>query len=277
MTTAPWRLPRPSAREVVVADRGDLLVLGGFDGSRQTIAEVLRVNVTTGAAAEAGTLAEAVHDAAGTSVQGIPTVFGGGNATEASAVQRFVPGGVAAVAGHLPIARSDLGAVTVGARTFLVGGYDGSSIRATALSTTDGVTFALLGDLPVPVRYPAVAATGTDVVILGGTTSSGPTADVQVLDTETGVARVVGRLPATLSDASATTVRGQIYVFGGIWGGTPSAQVWRWDPATTTLVPVGTLPAPTTDGAATTIGDTAYFVGGESPLPTATVSVLTVR
>jgi N-acetylneuraminic acid mutarotase len=210
-------------------------------------------------------------------VEGIATVFGGGNATEASAVQRFVPGGVATIAGHLPIARSDLGAVTVGARTYLVGGYDGNSIRATALSTVDGVTFALLGDLPVPVRYPAVAATGTDVVILGGTTASGPTADVQVLDTRTGVARVAGRLPATLSDASATTVRGQIYVFGGIWGGRPSSQVWRWDPTTTTLEPVGNLPAPTTDGAATTIGDTAYFVGGESPRPTSTVSVLTVR
>ena len=177
----------------------------------------------------------------------------------------------------LPRLTPDLGAVTVGDRTYLVGGYDGNSIRATTIATTDGAAFSLLGDLPVPVRYPAVAAEGTNVVIFGGMTGAGATKAVQVLDTQTGAVRVVGQLPQTLSDASATTVRGQIYVFGGLWGGTATAQVWRWDSATTTLVPVGTMSAPVTDGAAATIGDSAYYVGGESPLPTATVSILTVR
>ncbi len=277
VTTAAWKLPRPSTREALIANQGDLLVLGGFDGAKRTIAQVLRVDVGTGATTAVGELAEAVHDAAGAPMLGEPLVFGGGNASESSAVQRFGPGPVATVVGRLPIPRSDLGAVTVGTRTYLIGGYDGSSIRATTLATTDGVTFTLLGDLPVPVRYPAVAAVGTSVVILGGITAAGATTAVQVLDTQTGTVRVVGQLPETLSDASATTVRGQIYVFGGRWGGAPTAQVWRWDVATNALVPVGTMAAPVTDGAATTIGDSAYFVGGESPLPTTTVSILTVR
>ncbi len=257
-------------------------MLGGFDGAKQTTAQVLRVDLATGATTQAGSLGQAVHDAAGASVQGAPMVFGGGNASESAAVQRFVPGGTAAMVGRLPIPRSDLGAVTVGARAYLVGGYDGATVRATAIATSDGVKFDILGNLPVPVRYPAVAAAGTDVVVLGGTTratdsAAGDTTAVQVLDTRTGAVRVVAQLPKTLSHASAATVRGQVYVFGGRWGGTPTAQVWRWDAATAALVPVGTMTAASTDGGAATVGDTAYYVGGESPNPTATVFELRVR
>jgi hypothetical protein len=276
VVTAPWRLPRPSAREALVADGGALLVLGGFDGAKQTIGQVLRVDTTTGTTTVAGSLSAAVHDTAGALMKGAATVFGGGNASESAAVQRFDGTGTTVV-GRMPIPRSDLAVVTVGARAYVVGGYDGSSIRATTLSTDDGMRFALLGDLPVPVRYPAVAATGTDVVVLGGVSAGGDTRVVQVLDTTTGRVHVAAQLPATLSHASATTVRGQVDVFGGNWGGTPSARVWRWDAPTLQLVPVGTLPAPTTDGAAATIGETAYYVGGESPAPVATVSELRVR
>ena len=276
VVTAPWHLPRPSAREALVADGKALLVLGGFDGSRQTIAQVLRVDTRTGTTTVAGSLVASVHDTAGALVQGAATVFGGGNASESAAVQRF-DGTGSTVVGRLPIPRSDLAVVTVGARAYVVGGFDGSSIRATTLSTDDGASFALLGDLPIPVRYPAVAATGTDVVVLGGVTAGGDTRAVQVLDTTTGHVRVAAQLPATLSHASATTVRGQVYVFGGSWGGTPSGRVWRWDAPTLQLLPVGTLPAPTTDGAAATIGDIGYYVGGEAPAPVATVSELRVR
>ncbi|MGZ6976902.1 MAG: hypothetical protein ACXVJW_02245 [Acidimicrobiia bacterium] len=282
VTLVPWRLSRPSARAAVVADGRGFLVLGGFDGAKQTTAQVLRVDPTTGATTNAGTLAQAVHDVAGALVGGAPMVFGGGNTSESSAVQRFVPGATATLTGRLPVPRSDLGAVTVGDRAYLVGGYDDSSVRASALSTGDGAAFAVLGDLPVPVRYPAVAASGTDVVVIGGTrnaydSAAGDTAAVQVLDTRTGAVRLAGQLPKTLSHAVAATVRGQIYVFGGRWGGVPTAQVWHWDVTTSALVPVGTMTAAVTDGAAVTVGDSAYYVGGEAPNPTAAVSELRVR
>jgi hypothetical protein len=257
-------------------------VLGGFDGVKRTIGQVLRVDPANGATTDAGRLAQAVHDAAGTSVSGIPLVFGGGNGSESSAVQRFVPGGTATIAGRLPVPRSDLAAVAVGGRAYVVGGFDGASVRASTLATSDGVAFDILGDLPVPVRYPAVAAEGTDVVVLGGTTGAsdstdGDTKAVQVLDTLTGRVRLSGTLPQTLAHASAATLSGQIYVFGGRWGGTPTAKVWRWDSATAALVPVGVMASAVTDGAVATVGDTAYFVGGESPHPTATVMELRVR
>jgi N-acetylneuraminic acid mutarotase len=184
--------------------------------------------------------------------------------------------------GRLPIPRSDLAAVAVGSRAYIIGGYDGARVRATTIGTSDGIKFDILGDLPVPVRYPAVAAQGTDVIVVGGTTrgtdsTAGDTTAVQVLDTRTGAVRVLAQLPKTLAHATAATVRGQVYVFGGRWGGVPTNQVWRWDSASAMLVPVGTMAAAVTDGAAATIGDTAYFVGGESPNPIATVTELRAR
>lgn len=282
VTTARWTLPRPSAREVVIADRGHLLVLGGLDGSRQTTADVMRIDPRSGSVTSVGTLGTAVHDAAGAVVGGVPMVFAGGNRSETGAVQAFGPGATSRTVGRLPIPRSDLSAVTVGRRTFLVGGYDGSVIRATVISTTDGATFALLGDLPVPVRYPAAAAIGTSVYVIGGSNGGGGVRTVQVLDTKTGVVRIVGELPQTLSDAVAATVAGHVYVFGGIWGGQPSAQVWRLDIGTSgatgvTLTPVAMLATPVTSAAVAVLGGRAYLVGGESPAMLNTVSILEVR
>lgn len=279
---APWRLPHPSARAVLLPDGAGLILLGGLDGSGGNTSQVLHLDPATGASTTVGVLTLGVHDAAGARLGGAAFVFGGGAAAETNLVQRFAGTGTAATVGRLPVPRSDLGAAVVGDRAYIVGGFDGSRVRATALSTVDGVTFAVLGDLPVPVRYPAAVASGTDVLLFGGVTSTTdtPAADtdaVQALDTRTGTARVVARLPHSLAHASAVALRGRVYVLGGRWAGTPSAQVWRWDPATSTLVPVATLPSPVTDGAATTIGATAYLAGGDAPEPTSAVAVVTAR
>jgi hypothetical protein len=282
VTTASWTLPRPSSREVVVAGGDHLFVLGGFDGNRQTIADVLRIDARSGSVARVGALGTAVHDAAGALIGGVPMVFGGGNATETAAVQAFGPGASSRTVGRLPIPRSDLGAATVGGRTFLVGGYDGSTVRASVIATTDGATFSVLGDLPVPVRYPAVAAVGTNVYVIGGSNGGGGTRAVQVLDTRTGAVRTIGELPQTLSDAVAATVDGRVYVFGGKWGGRASAQVWRLDVGTAAapgvaLTPVAMLPTAVTDAAVAVVGHRAYLVGGESPAMLNAVSILEVR
>jgi hypothetical protein len=267
---------------VVIADRDHLLLLGGLDGSRQTVADVLRIDPRSGSVTTAGALGAAVHDAAGALVGGVPMVFAGGNDRETADVQAFGPGATSRVVGQLPIPRSDLSAVTVGRRTFLVGGYDGANIRATVLATTDGKMFARLGDLPVPIRYAAVAAVGTDVYVIGGSNGGGAVREVQLLDTTTGKVRVIGELPQSLSDAVAATLDGHVYVFGGLWGGRPSAQVWRFEFGSSgklgvTLTPVATLPTPVVDAAVAVLGNRAYLVGGESPAMLDSVSILEAR
>ena len=285
VASAPYALPRPSARAVLVAVGDHLLLLGGLDGAKRTTAEILRIDPAAAAVTAADALSVPVHDAAGGVVAGAPTVFGGGNATETAVVQRVGTDGKVSVIGQLPVPRSDLAAATIGARTFLVGGFDGAHLRAATIATTDGRTFQVLGDLTLPVRYAAVAALGTNVYVIGGTTTgdaSGAVRTVQALDTATGVVRPIGTLPEPLTGAVAATIAGRVYVIGGILGGRRSAEVWRLhvDPApaaTVTLDPVATLPAPIANAAVAVLHGTAYLVGGESPAPVRSIITLNVR
>ena len=268
-----------------MADGDHLLLLGGFSGAKQTIAEILRIDPTTRTVRSAGSLNAAVHDAAGALVGGRVMVFGGGNGSETAGVQAVGVDGTVTTIGKLPIARSDLATATVGGLTFILGGYDGSTVRATTIATPDGVTFEVLGDLPTPVRYPAVAAVGSKIYAIGGTTTgnaSGAVRAVQMLDTTTGTVSAIGELPQPLTDAVAATVGGNIYVFGGQLAGRISDQVWRVDVGPSgagpvTFEPVATLPTPVTDAAVAVLGDTAFLVGGESPSVLSSITTLEIR
>ncbi len=283
--TLGFALPSPSARAVLVADATGLLLLGGLNASKQTVGTIVRIDPRAGTATPVGALATAVHDAAGALVDGRATVFGGGNTAETATVQAVGADGRTEAIGRLPIPRSDLAAATVGGRTFLVGGYDGSSVRATTIATTDGSSFQVLGDLPTPVRYAAVTALGTDILVVGGTTTGnagGAVRAIQLLDTRTGAVRAAGTLPFALTDAVAATLHGRAYVIGGIVDGHPSDQVWRVDPepavaGSYVLTAVATLPVPLSDAAVAVRGDTAYVAGGESPAMSAQIHTVEVR
>jgi outer membrane protein assembly factor BamB len=118
------------------------------------------------------------------------------------------------------VPRSDAQAVTIGATTYLVGGYDGSRRDAWVLATSDGRSYSTVAALPVPVRYPAVAALGGRIYPFGGQAVTGPHAGapvsvIQAVDPAHRTATVVGHLPEPLAGATAVTVAGELFVAGG--------------------------------------------------------------
>jgi Kelch motif len=265
---APWTLPAPLDREVAVTVDGKIFVLGGNrDGGTSAIADV--IDPATGAATRAGLLARPAHDAAGGVIGGRPTVFGGGASTVLDAVQQLPASGPTRVIGHLPRGRADLSSATLNGVVYLVGGYDGSAPIPDVLATTDGVTFRTVGRLAVPVRYPAVAAIGGQLFVVGGATSGGEDAGVdtdvvQRVDLATGAVSVVAHLGVTRSHAAAVVLGGTIYVLGGHVGGHWTDEVARLDPASGTLTVVAHLPQAVSDAATAVIGSTAYLLGGET-------------
>ena len=181
----PWRLRAPLSREVAAAGpRGRLLLLGGLTSGGASADGIFTVNPATGHARAAGTLARPLHDAAGTSLRGHEMIFGGGAQASVATVQEFnpaVPGrtarhATASVTGALPAARSDAAAVTIGGTAYVVGGYTGTRPDAEVLATSDGRGFRGVAALPVPVRYPAVAALGGTIFAFGGEAITGPRA-----------------------------------------------------------------------------------------------------
>jgi hypothetical protein len=278
VVNAPWRLTARRSRAVALASDGRILVLGGLAGGSST-PSVLSIDPDAGTVAHAGTLARAVHDAAGAVVGGGALVFGGGAATTVDAVQTYTASG-SRVSGHLPRPRSDLAAVSVGGTAYVIGGFDGSALTPYVLSTTDGVRFTIAGTLATPVRYPAVAAVGSSIYVVGGSTSTtessagGQVDLVQRYDIATGRTTVVAHLPHALAHASAFVLGGELFVAGGVEVRRPLDRIVRIDGAS--VLPAGTLPRPRSDAAAVTIGERAYLIGGEDGGPAAPLDTVVV-
>jgi hypothetical protein len=268
----PVLLPAPVSDAVVFVDGSSLLVAGGLTGQDTSTATVVRIDPASNQANDAGRLAAPVHDAAGLTLAGADLLFGGGTSASTATVQLVRPGQPGQVAGALPEPRSDLVAAATGGVGYLLGGYTGTRMLAGVLQTADGRSFRSVAVLPVPVRYPAVAASQGRLWLFGGITSAGtPTDVVQRVDPVAGTAQVVGHLPHALSHASGFVLGTGMYLAGGqIAGGGRTDAILRVDP-NGTVIQAGALPKPLSDAGVAVIGDVAYLVGGQAPAAVADI------
>lgn len=275
--TASWHLAHPLSRTVALADGGRILVAGGETAAGTSTAAVGWLDPATGHVLAQGSLATAAHDAAGAVLAGRPLLIGGGGATGIDVVQRLKPGTRADVVGRLPVALSDLVAVSAGDAVYALGGYDGNRPSGAVYRSSDGRTFSSVATLPVPVRYPAVAQVGGKIVVLGGDTASGaPTDAIQLVDPATARAKVVGRLPRAVGHAAALVLDGRLLLAGGRDRGDHHLdQVLAVDPTSWHAAVVAHLPFPESDAAPVVVGRTGYLLGGELPAKTARVVVVT--
>lgn len=276
---ARWRLPGAVAREGVVAvpgRPGQVLVTGGMLPGNRSTATVIRLDLATGRSYPMPPLGIPVHDLASGLYAGSPAVFGGGNATEQSAVQ--VPSRPHwRTAAHLPTTRSDLSVVGIGTRTYVIGGYDGVNVPREVLRVGAGGGLQRAGRLATGVRYAATAAVGDAVYVFGGEVDHRELAQVQRFDTRTGRTRVVATLPRALGHAVATTVGGHVLLIGGrIDPNTQTAAMWWFDPATKAFRRAGSLPVATSDSAVVNVGSQIWVLGGEAPQVTDRVIVIDV-
>ena len=262
-------LRSPVSRAAAVADGQTILVLGGLAGGNSS-ASVQRFFPVSDTVTPAGSLAVATHDAAAAPFGTSAIVFGGGEAVTIDKVQTFAPQG-SQVIGKLPQARSDLVAATVGGRTYVLGGYDGTSDQSDVLVTTDGVNYKVVTQLPTPVRYAGVAAVGTTIYLVGGEHNGAQISQIQAVDVASGTARVVSNLPVPLSHESVFILDGTMFMAGGRSGGAARKQVDIVDPATGALTRAGLLPQPAADMAVGQIGNDVYLFGGESPTPLSSI------
>ncbi len=272
--SAGWQLGAPVSRTVAFADGSGFTIAGGLDSGQNTVANVVHVDSKTGATTPAGSLTVPTHDAAGGQIGAQRLLFGGGAQSVSDVVQALRSGAPSIVVGHLPQPRADLAAVTIGATVYLVGGYDGTNATRDVLATSDGVTFRVVTQLPVGVRYPAVAAMAGNLFVFGGELGGSESNVVQEIDLRHGRARVVADLPSPRTEAAAVTIGRSVYLVGGLAGGVPSNDVLRFDPASSHFSGAGHTPTATADAAAVTVGGDTFLAGGETPSVSAAVAVL---
>lgn len=275
VTTDQRRLPIGISRGVALPDGTDVLLAGGLTAAG-SIGTVFRIPGSGSPIAPEGSLARPVHDAAGVTLGADHLVLGGGVTTQATWVQDVVAGR-GSVVGSLPAPRADLGAVVVGSEAIVVGGGAAGAADPRVLATTDGVHFRVVGRLPIPVRYAAIAAVGGLVFVIGGAARSGDVASIQVVDVAAGSARTVGHLPAPVSHATALVIGNGIVVAGGRHGGRAIDLIQWVDPSTLRVTVVGHLPRPMSDAAGVSLPGVAYLVGGEDVRPLATIVEIRLR
>jgi hypothetical protein len=278
VSAAPWRLPLASGRQAVVpVGKQTVILAGGLVAGDQSTGEALRIDLATGRVSRLQPLVVPVHDVAGGLVGGVPTVVGGGNATEQDVVQQLSTGAWH-VAGHLPTTRSDLSVVQQGTGALVVGGYDGSSVPTTILSLAPDGSTTPAGRLVRGVRYAATARLAHTAYVFGGEVLGAELDTVQAVDLRTGNARVVATLPVPLGHAMAAGVGGRVLLVGGRV--TPDQQtgaMWWFDPVTRRFTRAGTLPRPLSDAAVVSFGHRVWLLGGEDPTVTDGVVTISVR
>jgi len=284
-TIAAFRLPATLSRAVAYPAGDHLLVATGLHDADRSTGAVLDIDLAGNHVTVAGRLPQAVHDAAGALLGGMPTTFGGGASSEAATIQQYVPPHrTARTAGALPVPTSDAVAASTDAGVVVAGGYDGSRTLPQVLLLTAPDRVRTLSPLPVPVRYPAVAVTGSGagqrVLLFGGESGGVATTAVQEIDpAASGSVRLVAHLPTARTQAMAVSLDGTVFVAGGAAAGTSGARVFddvlRYDPAAHTFTTAGRLPYPTSDAAVAVLGQRGYLVGGETPARTDRTIVLT--
>ena len=256
-------LPRAASRLAAVAlPDGRLVVLGGL--VRDTSSDEVLIGPPQSLAA-GGRLPMPTHDDAAVLAGGRVYLYGGGQAVSSSAVVR-VDGatGTARTIGQLAEPLSDLGAATVGADSYLVGGYTGSRF-ATAILRVRGTQMTVVGRLPHGLRYAGVAALGKTIYVAGGLTPSGATTAIDAFDPATGTVRRLGRLPEPLAHAPLVAASGALYLVGGrLSDGRASARILRIDPVTGSVRVVGRLPQPLADADAVEVHGGVVVLGGAS-------------
>src|SRR5207248_561058 len=112
----------------------------------------------------------------------------------------------------------------------------------TIVAWRPGSPARVVGRLPTPLRYAAVAAVRGRVVIAGGSTPAGDASGaVLAFDPATRRVTRVGSLPALTTHAAAAALNGRVYVIGGRGAalGTPTDRIVAVDPIARRIVPAG--------------------------------------
>jgi len=279
----PWSLAAPISREVVTAGplSGQVTIAGGLSASGSSDSGIYVLDTDNGALHEVGSLATATHDAAGTLLLHRLLVVGGGTTGPSDVVQSAPVGAGTTTTSNLSVARADASAVTIGSTAYVVGGYDGPSLDAKVLATKDGTTWSDVASLVDPVRYPAVAAIGTRIYVLGGQDAAGTPIDaIQMIDVATHRVSVVGKLPVATAGAAVAAFGSTIYLAGGERAGAagpvPVATVDAYDTVTGRVLSAGVLRVPVTNAGAAITAGRLWIIGGETAggSPTSDVQML---
>jgi DNA-binding beta-propeller fold protein YncE len=258
-------LPAPLEDPGAALAGSRVVLAGGLTAQDTSTAAVI---VVRGSSARTSHALPAVqHDAAAAGLAGSVYVFGGGDGLrQLDHILRIDSrSGRATRVGSLPAASSDSSAAAVGSTAYVVGGYTGRRWLDTIVAYRAGDRARVVAHLPVGVRYAAVAAVGTSLLIAGGSLADGSASRaIYRFDPGRRVVRRIGSLPVATTHAAAASLGGTVFVIGGRGAalGSVSSEIVAIDPRTGRSALAGHLQTARSDLAAVAVGHRILIAGG---------------
>ena len=252
-------LPTATSRLAAVAlPDGRVVALGGL------VAGVSSSQILAGQPGRltrVGSLPSPTHDAAAVLRRdGTVVLFGGGENVSVPNVVAIDPGtGVARRLASLDEPLSDLGAVAVRGRAYLVGGFTGTRYASAILRVGKNDRTSVLARLPSGTRYAGVAALGDAIYVAGGLTESGTSMAVYRVDVNSHRVSRFATLPRPIAHAPLVAAAGALWLVGG----DGSRAVYRIAPSSGRIVLAAQLPHALANAAAVRLADRIVVLGGD--------------
>jgi Kelch motif protein len=163
--------------------------------------------------------------------------------------------------GSLSAPLHDLGAATLGGKTYAFGGGASTTVD-TVQSLRLGGTAQPVGHLPAPLSDLSATSVAGGIYLLGGYDGQSPSASVfQTVDGRSFTR--VARLPTPIRYTAVATSGDKIYAFGGeLANGQDTSDIQEYDIGTERAVVAGQLPQPLSHAAAVTLNGTIFLLGG---------------
>jgi DNA-binding beta-propeller fold protein YncE len=213
------RLPSARHDTAAAALGGSVYVFGGGDATSQ-LADVVRVDPSTGASSVVARLPVGGSDSTAAVVGGTAYVVGGYTGGRwLDTIVAYRPGSAPHVVAHLPYTLRYSAVTAVGGTLVIAGGsLENGTASDRVLAWTPGSPRAhVVARLPAPTTHAAAATLGGFAYVIGGRGASlgTPTDAVVAIDLAHRRARAAGTLTEPLSDLAAAAVGSRILVAGG--------------------------------------------------------------
>ncbi len=238
---------------------------GGLNSARVSTDRIVKIDPTTGAEQQVGTLAVAVHDAAAVWASGQLVIIGGGSDTASDLIQTWTPGGMAKVAAHLPEPRADLAAVADGGTIYVLGGASGT-LQYRDVLAIDATTWKVrvVAKLVHGNRYGSAVLFDHKILLLGGEVTDGVSInEVVEIDPASGAVTPGASLLHSVSHAGVATIGGGVLLIGGRRSDAFSSELLMWSPTPGAVVLTIGLAQRAADPGVALVGSTVVVVGGE--------------
>jgi N-acetylneuraminic acid mutarotase len=214
-------LALPTHGSAAAVLNGRVLVFGGASTSVHDV--VQQFDPARRAASVVGHMPTARADVTA-AVTGATVVLAGGfdGSEPQSEVWASHDGSTFHVIAKLPQAVRYPVVVAVGDKVYVFGGlisggeYNGTFSARVQRVSVSRHSARVVGHLPTPLAHAMGALLGGRVLVLGGSTPSGPSAAILRFDPTNGRVSRAGSLPHPLTDGAVATIGNDVYLLGGI-------------------------------------------------------------